>query len=235
MSNIGSTSCKSTRDTVPYFGINGLSMILCLWSPLHGLIKVASNTRPCSNLGGTTLNGREEGGQYYFSQTCDQERFEARKVGFSWECLNIFATGCLYREGRNYGYSTLFIRIRLKIWEFPFKHFCYTNPKNRWDLHKRFPMLPSVPIFSPSFLVHDFVFLLLTPLLPPKNKWLSRPIAKVWKNKRHHSEWIVIMTCDLHMNAFCNDRFIMASDLIGVMISFSSFSLGFSLLRSRSG
>ena len=24
------TSCKSTWDTVPYFGINGLSMILCL-------------------------------------------------------------------------------------------------------------------------------------------------------------------------------------------------------------
>ena len=41
------------------------------------------------------MNGREEGGQYYISQTCDQERFEARKVVFSWECLNIFATGCL--------------------------------------------------------------------------------------------------------------------------------------------
>ena len=36
----------------------------------------------------------EEGGQYYISQTCDQERFEARKVVFSWECLNSFATGC---------------------------------------------------------------------------------------------------------------------------------------------
>ena len=43
-----------------------------------------------SKLGGTTLNGREEG----VSQTCDQERFEARKVVFSWECLNIFASGC---------------------------------------------------------------------------------------------------------------------------------------------
>ena len=63
------------------------------------LIKVASNTRLCSKLGETTLNGREEAGQYYISQTCDQERFEARKVGFPlgfpWECLNIFATGCL--------------------------------------------------------------------------------------------------------------------------------------------
>ena len=56
------------------------------------LIKVPSNTRPCSKLGGTTLNGTEEGGQYYISQTCDQQRFEARKVVFSWECLNIFAT-----------------------------------------------------------------------------------------------------------------------------------------------
>ena len=30
------------------------------------------------------MNGREEGGQYYISQTCVQERFEARKVSFSW-------------------------------------------------------------------------------------------------------------------------------------------------------
>ena len=32
--------------------------------PPPPLIKVASNTRPCSKLGGTTLNGMEEGGQY---------------------------------------------------------------------------------------------------------------------------------------------------------------------------
>ena len=62
--------------------------------PPPPLIKVASNTRPYSKLGRKTLNGRERG-QYYISKTCDQERFEARKVVFSWECLNIFATGCL--------------------------------------------------------------------------------------------------------------------------------------------
>ena len=56
--------------------------------PPPPLIKVASNTRPYSKLGGTTLSGREEGGQYDISQTCDQERFEARK------CLNIFGFGC---------------------------------------------------------------------------------------------------------------------------------------------
>ena len=61
------------------------------------LIKVASNTRSYSKLGGTTMNGREEGGQYYILQTCDQERFEARKVVFPWECLNIFATSCSNR------------------------------------------------------------------------------------------------------------------------------------------
>ena len=42
------------------------------------------------------MNGREEGGQYYILQACDQERFEARKdVVFPWECLIILATGCL--------------------------------------------------------------------------------------------------------------------------------------------
>ena len=70
---------------------------LVLVIPPPPLIKVASNTRPYSKLGGTTLNGREEGGQYYISQTCDQERFDAKTVVFSWECLNIFATGCPFK------------------------------------------------------------------------------------------------------------------------------------------
>ena len=67
--------------------------------PPPSLIKVASNARPYSKLGGTTLNGREEGGLYDVLQTCGQERFEARKVVFPWECLIIFATGCSsYRD-----------------------------------------------------------------------------------------------------------------------------------------
>ena len=70
---------------------------LVLVIPPPPLIKVASNTKPYSKLGGTTLNGREEGSQHYISQTCDQERFEARKVVFFFcGCLNIFATGCSY-------------------------------------------------------------------------------------------------------------------------------------------
>ena len=63
-----------------------LSVVFWLKWPVHDLvlvipppplIKVASNTRPYSKLGGTTLNGREEGGQYYISPTCDQQWFEA--------------------------------------------------------------------------------------------------------------------------------------------------------------
>ena len=68
--------------------------VLVIAPPSPPLIKVASYTRLCSKLGGTTLNGRGEGGQYYISQTCDQQRLEARKVVFSWECLNIFAAVC---------------------------------------------------------------------------------------------------------------------------------------------
>ena len=42
------------------------------------LFKVASNTRPCSKLGGTTLNGGEEGGHYlscllYTSDAADED------------------------------------------------------------------------------------------------------------------------------------------------------------------
>ena len=59
------TSCKSTWDTVPYFGLNGMPMILFLWSPPPPLIKVASNTIQSSKLGRTTLNEGEEGGGYF--------------------------------------------------------------------------------------------------------------------------------------------------------------------------
>ena len=63
-------------------------LVLVIHPPL--LIIVASNTRSCSKLGGTTLNGGEEGGQYYgISQTCDYHRFEARKVFFLSDCLDI--------------------------------------------------------------------------------------------------------------------------------------------------
>ena len=44
-----------------------------LVTPPPPLIKVASNSRRCSKLGGTTLNGREEGDQYCILQTCDQK------------------------------------------------------------------------------------------------------------------------------------------------------------------
>ena len=44
------TSCKSTWDTVPFFGVNGLSMILCLWSPLHPLSKLLAIQDHTQNL-----------------------------------------------------------------------------------------------------------------------------------------------------------------------------------------
>ena len=48
--NNATTSCKSTWDTVPYFGINSLSMILCLWSPLHPLSKLLAIQDHTQNL-----------------------------------------------------------------------------------------------------------------------------------------------------------------------------------------
>ena len=47
------------------------------------------------------MGGRREKGQYYILQTCDQERFEARKVVFPGKCLIIFATGCSLSNARS--------------------------------------------------------------------------------------------------------------------------------------
>ena len=92
------TSCKNTWDTLPYFGLTSLFMVFSLWYPLLApLIKflLASGAGPSWKLGGVTWNGGEEEGEYYISRTCDLQGFKLRKVAFSSECLNIFATGCM--------------------------------------------------------------------------------------------------------------------------------------------
>ena len=74
----------------------------CPWScacePPPPLIKVASNTRPFSKLGGTTFNGREEGGHLVsiISHRPVTRSDLKQERSFSWECLNIFAIGCSY-------------------------------------------------------------------------------------------------------------------------------------------
>ena len=60
--------------------------------PLHLLPKLLATEDHAQKLPGTTFKGGEESVQYYISQTCDEQRFEARKVGFSSECLNVSAT-----------------------------------------------------------------------------------------------------------------------------------------------
>ena len=41
---------QGTWDTVPYFGLNGLSMILCLWPPLHPFSKLLAIQDHAQNL-----------------------------------------------------------------------------------------------------------------------------------------------------------------------------------------
>ena len=93
------TSCKSAWDTTVFWlrwPVRDLVLVTPPPPPKPSLpppplIIVANNTRPCSKLGGTTFNGREEGSQNkkFISQTGDQQRFEARKVAFWSESLKI--------------------------------------------------------------------------------------------------------------------------------------------------
>ena len=68
-------------------------------------IKVSGIARSCSKIGKNNFEWKRvrEGGQYYISQTCVYQRFEARKVVFSSECLNIFAIGCSFKASSPYG------------------------------------------------------------------------------------------------------------------------------------
>ena len=48
------------------------------------------------------MDWRSEVSIISFSQTCDYQRFEARKVVIALECLNIFVTGCILRSRRKF-------------------------------------------------------------------------------------------------------------------------------------
>ena len=91
---VATTSCKSTWDTVPYFGINGLSMILCLCSPLHPLSKLLAIQDYAKNLEEQLwMGGRREVSVISHRPVTSSEFKQERP--FFHGCLNIFATGCL--------------------------------------------------------------------------------------------------------------------------------------------
>ena len=84
--NRATTSCKSTWDTTVFWlrwPVRDLVFVTPP-PPLQPLIIVASNTRPCSKLGGTTLNGREEGSQNkkFISQTVTNRDLKQEKSLF---------------------------------------------------------------------------------------------------------------------------------------------------------
>ena len=83
-----------TLYTVPYFGLTGLLIILCMWSPLFLLSKLLALQDNAQNLEEQQLwvKGRREVSIILHRSVTS--RFEVKKAGFSLECLNIFATGC---------------------------------------------------------------------------------------------------------------------------------------------
>ena len=84
-----------TLYTVPYFGLTGLLMILCGWSPVFLLSKLLALQDNAQNLEEQQLwvKGRREVSIILHRSVTG--RFEVKKAGFSLECLNIFATaGC---------------------------------------------------------------------------------------------------------------------------------------------
>ena len=83
-----------TLYTVPYFGLTGLLMILCVWSPLFLLSKLLALQDNAQNFEEQQLwvKGRREVSIILHRSVTS--RFKVKKAGFSLECLNIFAAGC---------------------------------------------------------------------------------------------------------------------------------------------
>ena len=87
------TSYKNTWDTVPYFGLTDLLMILDSWSTLLSLSKLLAVQDHAQNLEDQLWIEGRRGWVLYLTNVW-VAAISVRKVGFSWECFNIFATGC---------------------------------------------------------------------------------------------------------------------------------------------
>ena len=85
---------KSTWDTVRYFGLNSLPMILCLWSPLQPILKLLAIQDHAQNLeeqlwmkGGREVN--------IISHRCvTSHDLKRERSVFRGSVFDIFASGC---------------------------------------------------------------------------------------------------------------------------------------------
>ena len=102
-----------TLYTVPYFGLTGLLMILCGWSPVFLLSKLLALQDNAQNLEEQQLwvKGRREVSIILHRSVTS--RFEVKKAGFSLECLNIFATGCSSNNIDVFVFKTSFLSVHM--------------------------------------------------------------------------------------------------------------------------
>ena len=70
------TSCKNNWDTVYYFGLTDLRVILPSSSPYQSCKQYRTMLKTCRN----NFEGRGGEGEYYIALTCDKQPFEIRKV-----------------------------------------------------------------------------------------------------------------------------------------------------------
>ena len=104
---------RDTLYTVPYFGLTGLLMILCGWSPVFLLSKLLALQDNAQNLEEQQLwvKGRREVSIILHRSVTS--RFEVKKAGFSLECLNIFATGCSSNNIDVFVFKTSFLSVHM--------------------------------------------------------------------------------------------------------------------------
>ena len=106
-----STSCKNTWNTVPYLGLNGLSIILCLWSLLIPLSKLLAIQAHVQNMKEQLwMEGRELVSVIPQRSVTSSDLQQERPVFLS-ECLNIFATGFCFLENLYKQILTIFVPV----------------------------------------------------------------------------------------------------------------------------
>ena len=89
------TSCESTWDTVPYFGIKSLSMILCLWSLLHPLSKLLAIQERTQNLEQQLWMGGRREVSVISHRPVTRGDLKQERSFFRGSVSTFFAAGCL--------------------------------------------------------------------------------------------------------------------------------------------
>ena len=158
----------------------------CVCDSPSPTFKVASNTKPCSKFGGTTLNAGEGRERKMLHMRDEWLAAILRKKGrFFRQCLNIFVAGCSKSSGYPWFYKHGIISIKGNV-------SCQWTKKGI-VVHRTVSVFGTISIHEMGYTVHGILVLIRgEPDQPLKSEGRVCGVSQFWLANRisHRTSWL---------------------------------------------